>query len=365
MTRDLGIGREAFALAIAVQNIVWGAAQPFVGILADKFGTARTLIGGAILYGAGLALMAYSTDPVSLQLTAGVILGLGIAGSAFFLVLAAFARLLPEHMRSLAYGLGTAAGSLGQFVFAPLGQAFVQAYGWHVTLLILSATMVLVLPLTAAVRGRPGFAGSGAQQTVRAAIAEAFGHGSYRWLVAGFFVCGFHIAFITNHLPPYLNDIGIAPQWGGYALGTIGLFNVIGSIATGLLSTRMPKRWVLSALYTARSVAIALFILTPPSILSLMLFSAAMGLLWLSTVPPTQGLVAVMFGTRYMATLFGVVFFSHQVGAFLGVWLGGRLYDSTGSYQLVWWLAVALGLFAALVHLPIRERPVARLAPAA
>ena len=371
MTSEYGWSREVFALAIAIQNLVWGIGQPFVGILADKFGTARVLTGGALFYAAGLALMSVTTSPVALQLTAGVLVGLGIAGSAFLLVLAAFARLLPPGMRTLGYGIGTAAGSVGQFIFAPLGQGFITHYGWHTALLLMASLALLIPFLSYTVRGKP--AASAARpgerdQSVMEALREAFGHGSYRLLVAGFFVCGFQIAFITVHLPPYLSDIGIPAVYGGYAIALIGLFNIVGSITSGVLTGRFPKRIILAIVYLARAVAITVFVLLPPTVPSVLIFSAVMGLLWLSTVPPTQQLVAVMFGTRYLATLFGFVFFSHQVGSFFGVWLGGILYDRTGSYDVVWWLAVALGVFAAIVHMPIKEAGVARpekVAPAA
>ncbi len=363
ITNEYGWGREVFALAIAIQNLIWGIGQPFVGMLADRYGTARVLSGGALVYALGLALMAHSGTPVALQLTAGVLVGIGIAGSAFLLVMAAFARLLPPSMRTLGFGLGTAAGSVGQFIFAPLGQGFISAYGWQ-TALTLMAGIVLVVPVLAFVmRGRPEAAPvrhGEADQTIVAALREAFSHGSYRLLVAGFFVCGFQLAFITVHLPPYLIDVGIPAMYGAYAVGLIGLFNIMGSIASGVLSGRMARRVILVWLYVARSALIAVFILLPPSIPSTLIFSALIGFLWLSTVPPTQQIVAVMFGTRYMATLFGFVFFSHQVGSFFGVWLGGYLYDTTGSYTVVWWLCVALGVFAAIVHWPIVERAVER-----
>jgi MFS family permease len=363
MSSEHGWGRETFALAIAVQNLIWGMAQPFAGMVADRYGTARVLSVGAAVYALGLFLMAQTTDPLTLQFTAGVLLGLGVSGSAFVLVLAAFARLLPESMRTLGFGLGTAAGSLGQFIFAPLGQGLISSFGWQEALMVMAA-IVMVVPLLAFIlKGKPQAAPMAAgrkDQSIREALTEAFGHRSYQLLVAGFFVCGFQIAFITVHLPPYLADIGIPPLYGGYALALIGFFNIMGSISSGVLSGRMPRRWILSGLYFLRAVAITIFILLPPSVPSVLVFSAVMGFLWLSTVPPTQTLVAVMFGTRYMATLFGFVFFSHQVGSFFGVWLGGLLYDATGSYDGVWWLSVLLGLFAAIVHLPIVERPVPR-----
>jgi MFS family permease len=367
MTTENGWSRETFALAIAIQNLMWGVAQPFAGMIADKFGTARVLSGGALIYALGLALMSQTSDAVALQLTAGVLIGLGIAGSAFVLVLAAFARLLPERMRSLAYGIGTAAGSMGQFIFAPLGQGFIQHYGWHTALLIMAAILLSVPFLSYTVRGKPRAAPIGrdeVDQSIPEALREAFRHRSYQLLVAGFFVCGFQLAFVTVHLPAYLADLGIPPVYGGYALALIGGFNIIGSLASGVLSGHMPRRILLSIVYFLRSLIFVFFVLTPASPASVLIFSASMGFLWLSTVPPTQQLVAIMFGTRYMATLFGFVFFSHQVGSFLGVWLGGRLYDATGSYAIVWWLSAALSIFAAIVHLPIRETRVPRPAMA-
>ena len=367
MTTDNGWSRETFALAIAIQNLVWGAAQPFVGMIADKFGTARVLTGGALLYALGLALMSETTDPLALQLTAGVLIGLGIAGSAFLLVLAAFARLLPDHMRTLAYGLGTAAGSAGQFVFAPLGQAFIHDYGWQTALLIMAASRSSSLSSrSSSAASRRRFRWAAARPTRASSRRSAKPSATApisSWSPASSSAVS-RSRFITVHLPPYLSDIGIPATYGGIALALIGGFNIVGSISSGVLSGRMPKRILLSALYFARSVVIVLFVLTPPSVVSVLLFASAMGLLWLSTVPPTQQLVAIFFGTRYMATLFGFVFFSHQVGSFLGVWLGGRIYDATGSYDGVWWISVALGIFAAIVHLPIRETRVLRPAMA-
>ncbi len=364
MTIENNWSRETFALAIAVQNLLWGLGQPMAGVIADRFGTAKVVAFGALAYAGGLALMAYSDTPLLLNMSAGLLIGFGLSGSAMFLVLSSFAKLLPESQRSLAFGLGTAAGSMGQFVFAPLGVAFIDAYGWQTTLLIMAA-IILVVPLLAGVlRSDPAeeAAQPGGSQSVMEALSEAFQHKSYNLLVIGFFVCGFHVAFITTHLPPFLADEGIDPAWGGWAIAIIGLFNVFGAFTSGVLSGRMPKPQLLVYIYSARSVVILLFLLAPVSPFSVILFSAAIGLLWLSTVPPTSALVTVMFGTRYMATLYGFVFFSHQVGAFLGVWLGGRLFDTFGSYDVVWWLSVALGVFAALIHWPIKDAPVRRLA---
>jgi predicted MFS family arabinose efflux permease len=270
---------------------------------------------------------------------------------------------LPPELRTIGFGIGTAAGSLGQFIFAPLGQGFISAYGWQTALLIMAAILLAIPALAYAIRGKPSAQPTRAgekDQSIPEALREAFSHSSYRLLVAGFFVCGFQIAFITVHLPPYLADIGIPALYAGYALALIGLFNIFGSLSSGVLSGRYPKRWLLAAIYLARAAAIAVYILLPPSVPATLVFAAVMGVLWLSTVPPTQQLVVVMFGTRYLATLFGFVFFSHQVGSFFGVWLGGLLYDRTGSYDVVWWLSVALGVAAAIVHMPIVEKQVAR-----
>ena len=366
LSTTYGWSREIFAFAIAIQNLIWGAGQPFAGALADRFGSVRVLAGGGILYTLGVALMAFSDTPSTLTLTAGVLIGLGLSGSSFTIVLAAFSRLVPEEKRAWAFGIGTAAGSMGQFLFAPLGQAFISGYGWQTALLLL-AVFTLTVPLLAnALRGGNSQSLTGETSLpLGKALRVAFGHGSYRLLVTGFFVCGFHLAFITTHLPPYLTDLGLNPGLAAWSIALIGLFNIIGAYASGMLAGRFSKSYLLSAIYFSRAVAIALFVLTPVTQTSVLLFGAAMGLLWLSIVPPTSGLVAVMFGTRYMATLFGIVFFSHQVGAFIGVWLGGVLYERTGSYDIVWWLGVALGIAAAIVHLPIAERRVDRFfAPA-
>ena len=363
MTEANGWSREAFALSIAIQNLVWGLGQPFAGMIADRFGIWRVLATGSVLYALALVLMSVTTDPTTLSLTAGVLMGLGIAGSAFFLVLAAFARLLPESFRSTAYGLGTAAGSMGQLLFAPIGLGVIDAYGFQAALVFQACLLALVPILAIPLKGKPkpvSIGPSGRDQTIREALGEAFGHRSYWLLIAGFFVCGFHVAFVTTHLPPYVVDEGLDVRWGAWAIALIGLFNIAGSLSAGQLSNRYPKRYVLSVIYFGRAVAYGLFWLIPTSPTTVILFAAAAGFLWLSTVPPTQGLVGTMFGTRYIAMLSGIVFFSHQVGAFLGVWLGGRLYDTTGSYDGVWFLGILLGIFAGLVHLPISEKPVAR-----
>lgn len=362
---DRDWSREVFALSLAIQNLVWGFGQPAFGAIADRYGETRVIVMGALLYAAGLALTAFADAPLMLHFAAGVLIGLGIAGSAFALVIAAFGKTLPVESRSWAFGIAMASGSLGQFLFAPLGQVFISSFGWQNALLLLAVLMLAVPLLALGLRAPAGVAAQdlGPAQSFREALSEAFGHRSYRLLVAGFFVCGFQIAFMTVHLPAYLSDMGMAPALGAWSLAVIGLFNVIGAYSAGILGGRWPKRSILCWIYALRSLAIAMFILMPITPASVIIFSAILGLLWLSTVPPTSGLVAVMFGPRYMGTLFGFVFLSHQVGSFLGVWLGGVSYERLGSYDLFWWLSIALGLFAAVVHYPIREAPVARPQP--
>ena len=364
VSRDLGWGREVFALAMAIQNLVWGVAQPFAGALADRYGAARVMAVGGVVYAVGMVLMTDASSPLLLHLSLGVLVGLGMAGASFTVVLAAFGRLVPEERRSVALGLGTAAGSLGQFLLVPLGQAFLDRYGWATALMLLAILPLLVVPLSGALAGRASSWTRIAPQTVGAAIREAGGHGGYRLLVAGFFVCGFHVGFIAVHLPAYLVDLGMAEKAGAWALAMIGLFNIAGSYLAGVLGGRYSKKYLLSGLYLTRGVVIAVFVILPPSLPSVLLFSAAIGFLWLSTVPLTSGLVAQIFGPRHMGMLFGFVFFGHQIGSFLAIWLGGYLFDATGSYTVIWWVAVALALAAALLHWPIDERAVARPSPA-
>lgn len=365
MTEARDWNRELFALALAIQNLIWGAGQPVAGMMADRFGTWKTMTLGTVLYAAGLVLMVDAQSAVALHLSAGVLVGLGVAFSSFSLVLASFGRVVSPEQRSLAFGIGTASGSLGQFLFAPLGGTLIAEIGWQQTLLVFAGLMMLVPLLAIALRGKSVAVGASpevADQSLGAAMAEAFGTRGFILLTFGFFVCGFHVAFITVHLPPYIDDLGLDPTWGATAIALIGLFNIAGSLLSGYIGGRYSKPIFLSLIYFARAVVILIFIMLPATPVSVLVFSAVMGLLWLSTVPPTSGLVAVMFGPRYMATLFGFVFFSHQVGAFLGVWLGGRLFDETGSYTAVWWVAIALGVFAAIIHWPIEEKPVPRLA---
>jgi len=364
MSKSLGWGREVFSLAVAIQVLIWGAAQPFAGLLADKYGNARVLSVGAVLYAVSVYLMAISDTPGSLYLSAGLLLGLGLAGASFSIVLAAFGRMVPEERRSTALGIGTAAGSMGQFLIVPVSQFLIAEFDWQTALIIASAFPLLIIPLSMALAGKSEFDGIGVDQSVGAAIREASRHSGYILLVIGFFVCGFHVTFIQVHLPPYITDAGIDAYVGAWAIAIVGLLNIAGSLAAGMLGDKYSKKYLLSGLYFTRAVAIAIYIMIPPTVVTTLVFAGVMGLLWLSTVPLTSGLVAQMFGPRYMGMLFGFVFFSHQVGAFLGVWLGGKLYDSTGSYDVVWWLGVALGVVAALIHFPINEKRVARLAEA-
>lgn len=369
MSQEYGWGRDVFGLAVAVQNLLWGLGSPFAGAVADRFGTVRVLCGGALLYAAGLALMAFATSPGLLHLSAGVMVGFGLSAASFNLVLAAFGKLLPNEWKSLGFGAATAAGSFGQFLFPPLARGLMDSIGWHETLLVFAACLLLVMPFSLALATRgsgTAHAGPAApQQSIGAALSEALRHPSYVMLVLGFFTCGFQLAFVTVHMPAFLVDKGMTLSVGAYTLALIGLFNILGSLTAGYLSTRMSRKWLLAIIYFGRGVAIVGFVLAPVTPMSCYVFGAAMGFLWLSTVPPTSGLVMLMFGTRYMAMLYGFAFFSHQVGGFLGVWLGGILYERTGSYDWVWWLSVALSFASAAINLPIKERPVHRAPVAA
>jgi predicted MFS family arabinose efflux permease len=357
-----GWDREAFALAIAVQNLLWGIGQPFAGGIADRWGAGRVLAAGGLLFAAGTWLMSVSSSPVALSMSGGVLVGLGLAGGSFTIVIAAFARLVEEERRSWAMGLATAAGSLGQFLFAPLGQGFIDAYGPATALVLLSGFVVLVPLLAASLTGR-GEVSDEPPVSTRGALRSALTHPSYLLLTSGFFVCGFHIAFISTHLPPYLTDLGFGGGLAAWSLALIGLFNIVGAYSAGILGGAYPKRLLLSGIYLARGLAFAMFLLLPVTQLSVLMFAAAIGLLWLSTVPLTSGLVALMFGTRHVGMLFGVVFLSHQVGAFIGAWLGAVVYEGTGGYEAMWWLCIALSVAAAIVHLPIAERRASQPAP--
>lgn len=368
MLAEKGWDRGTFGLAMAIQNLAWGLGTPIFGALADRFGTGRVLALSGALYASGLIVMANAESAMALHIGGGVLIGLGIASGSFGIVLAAFARNVAPEKRSLAFGIGTAAGSAGMFIFAPLSQGLIDAYGWYDSLLVISAMMLIIPVLAIPLRGNSS---SGSQrqtdiaQSAGEALREAVGHKSYLLLVSGFFVCGFQVAFITAHFPAYIADIGIQARYAVIALALIGFFNIIGSLASGVIGQRYSKPMFLVLIYIGRSIVITLFLLLPQTPATVIGFAIAMGLLWLSTVPPTNALVAIMFGTRHLGLLGGLVFLSHQTGSFLGVWLGGYLYDLIGSYDSVWWLGVALSLFAAVVHWPIREAPVPRPALAA
>jgi predicted MFS family arabinose efflux permease len=360
--------REIFSFGLALQNLLWGIATPMAGALADRYGSARVLMTGAIFYAVGILVMAFAEAPWVFHVSAGILVGIGVAMSSFGIVMAALGRIVPPEKRSWAFGIATASSSLGQFIFAPLGGALISAYGWQNALVVLAASTLLILvfamPLMAQNTTGSKAAAGEADITMRQAIGGAFGNSSYMMLVSGFFVCGFQLAFITVHLPPYLAEHGITKEFAGLAMGAIGLFNVVGSYTAGMIGGRYQKKIPLSLIYILRSISVVAFIMLPITTTTTMIFTATMGFLWLSTVPLTMGLVTVMFGTRYMATLYGFVFLSHQLGSFFGVWLGGRLYDQFGSYDPVWWMGVGLGVFAALIHLPIREARATKFAAA-
>lgn len=363
MSRDFAWGRDVFGLALALQNLLWGLGQPIAGAIADRFGLLRVMVVGALLYAGGLLVMRYAATPGSLDLGAGVMIGFGLSGCSFNLVLSAFSKLLPLEKRGLALGAGTAAGSFGQFLFAPFGVAMIDNFGWQSALTVFALLMLLIMPLALALSTPPAVSSNvpvAAQQSFKTALAEAFGHRSYVLLVLGFFTCGFQLAFITVHLPAYLSDRGVSVQTGGWVVAAIGLFNIVGSLSVGWLQNKFPKRYILSIIYLARALSIVAFISFPITTFSAIVFGAATGLTWLSTVPPTSALVALMFGTRWFATLYGFAFVSHQVGGFLGVWLGGAVFEKFGSYTPIWWLSVLFGVLSALINLPIVEQPVVR-----
>jgi len=355
MTEDLGWSRNGFAMALAVQNLVWGITQPFAGGFADKFGTARTLAVGALIYAGGLFVWSVTPSVELFMLSGGVLMGVGIGTASFGVVMAAFGRAVPAEKRSFVFGIATAASSMGQFVFAPLGQAFISSFGWQMALVYLGLIILMVVPLSTMLRGQTNSAPGEADMPFMQALSKALGHGSYRLLVIGFFVCGFHLAFITVHFPAFLVQCGLTPEASSWALGLIGLFNVLGSLAAGWLGDRLPKQILLAAIYFLRAVGTAAFLLLPITEVSAYIYAATLGMLWLATVPLTAGLVSLFFGPRYMGMLYGVAFLSHQIGSFFGVWLGGVSFDMTGSYDLVWYLGILIGLFSAAIHIPIRE----------
>lgn len=362
MTTELGWSREAFAFALALQNLIWGIAQPFAGAVSDRYGAGRTIAVGSVLYGIGLYMMSETTTSMGFTISAGLVVGVALAGTTNAVILGAVGRAVPESWRSLALGIVAAGGSIGQFLVVPIGQAFIQNYGWSTALVLLASCTLLMVLLAAAFTGGQTAPVAG-EQSMGEALKEARGHRGYWLLTAGFFVCGFHVMFIAVHLPSFLLDKGFDLALGATALALIGFFNIIGTISWGALGGRYQKKTMLSLLYTVRSVVIAVFIFLPVTEVSVLVFSATIGFLWLGTLPLTSGLIAVIFGTRYMSTLYGIVFLSHQLGSFAGIWLGGYLYDTTGSYDMIWYIGIVLGLISAALHWPIKERAVQRLAP--
>jgi MFS family permease len=361
MTMDRGWSRETFAFAMAVQNLAWGLAGPVAGMWADRFGAFRVLVVGAVLYALGLVTMGMATSGAGLAGSAGLLLGLAQSGTTYAVVYGVIARQVDPAKRSWAMGITAAAGSFGQFLMVPVENGLITGLGWQNALFLLGCLALAIAPLAIGLREpKVNPATTGPVQSVRAALREAFAYPSFRWLTAGYFVCGFQVVFIGVHMPSYLKDHGLSPDVATTALALIGLFNVFGTYAAGTLGQRMSKRYILSAIYALRGVAIVAFVLAPLTPWSVYLFAAVMGLLWLSTVPPTNAIVAQIFGVQYMSMLGGFVFLSHQVGSFMGVWLGGKLYDMSGSYSVVWWLSVALSVMAALANLPVRETAIAR-----
>ncbi|MDO8904859.1 MFS transporter [Hydrogenophaga sp.] len=362
ITMAQGWTRETFSFAMAIQNLSWGAFGIFAGMAADRFGAFRVLLVGAVLYAAGLVGMALSTSSIAFAMTTGVLIGAAQAGTTYAVIYGVIGRQIPAEKRSWAMGVAAAAGSFGQFLMVPVEGWLISSFGWQEALLFLGAAVLLIMPLALGLR-EPGFAGGGApvrDQSIMSALREALRYRSFQLLMAGYFVCGFQVVFIGVHMPSYLKDNGLSPQVASYALALIGLFNVIGTYAAGALGQRLAKRHILAFIYFARAVVITIFLIAPLTPMSVYVFASVMGLLWLSTIPPTNAVVAQIFGVAHLSMLGGFVFFSHQIGSFLGVWLGGVLYDRTGSYDVVWYIAIVLGVFAALINLPVRESPIAR-----
>jgi predicted MFS family arabinose efflux permease len=364
ITQEQGWSRQAFSLAIAIQNLSWGVIGVFAGMLADKLGAFRVLLAGAVLYALGLAGMAWSATPLMFALTAGVLIGAAQAGTTYAVIYGVIGRQIPAEKRSWAMGVAAAAGSFGQFLMVPVEGQLIARLGWQTALLVLAAMVLIIVPLAFGLR-EPSQAGTSVRrsQTIMQAAREAFGYPSFVLLTLGYFVCGFQVVFIGVHMPSYLRDKGLSPEVASYALALIGLFNVFGTYVAGSLGARLAKRKLLAAIYLSRAVAIALFLIVPISPLTVYVFAGVMGFLWLSTVPLTSGIVAQIFGVAHLSMLGGIVFLSHQVGSFLGVWLGGYLYDRTGSYDIVWYIAIALGIAAALINLPVKEGAIARPTP--
>ena len=362
VTQSQGWTRETFAFAIAIQNLAWGLSGIFAGMLADRFGAFKVIVGGTILYALGLLGMAQATTPLMFTATAGVLIGMAQAGTTYAVIYGVIGRNVSADKRSWAMGIAAAAGSFGQFLMVPTEGFLISHFGWQEALMILGFAALIMIPLSWGLR-EPGFLGGAPalrEQSILQALKEAFKYPSFQLLMAGYFVCGFQVVFIGVHMPSYLRDKGLSPQVASYALALIGLFNVFGTYAAGVLGQRMQKKNILAFIYMARAVVISVFLIAPLTPMSVYIFSAVMGLLWLSTVPPTNATVAQIFGVKHLSMLSGFVFFSHQIGSFMGVWLGGFLYDRTGSYDVVWYIAIALGVLAALVNLPIKEAAISR-----
>ena len=364
ITQEQGWTRQTFSLAIAIQNLSWGVIGVFAGMLADKLGAFRVLLIGAVLYAVGLAGMALSPTPLLFAMTAGVLIGAAQAGTTYAVIYGVIGRQIPAERRSWAMGVAAAAGSFGQFLMVPIEGQLIAQLGWHTALLVLAALVLLVVPLAFGLREPARMVVAGhREQTIAQAVMEAFRYPSFGLLMAGYFVCGFQVVFIGVHMPSYLRDKGLSPEVASYSLALIGLFNVFGTYVAGSLGQKLAKRKILAAIYFGRAIAITLFLLVPVSPLSVYVFAAVIGFLWLSTVPVTNALVAQIFGVTHLSMLSGFVFLGHQVGSFLGVWLGGFLYDRTGTYDVVWYIAIALGVFAALINLPVKENAIARPMP--
>ena len=359
MTLDLGCGRAVFSFAIALQNLVWGLGMPIAGAIADRYGAGRVLVVGGLAYGLGLIAMAHSATPLDLNVTTGLLIGVGLACTGFGVVLAVVARAFAPEQRSFAVGITGACGSIGQFVMLPGGQALISSFGWVNALIVLGAMAFLIIPLGAALAGRNAAAHE-SEQSIGEALGEAMAHRGFWLLSASFFVCGFQTIFVMTHLPAYAVDRGLTPTQGMTALATIGFFNIIGSSVAGALGGRYSKKWLLAWLYAIRAVAIAIYLVTPLSAMGTYLFAAVLGLTWLATVPLTNSLVGQIFGVKFLSTLFSLAFLGHQLGAFVGAWAGGAIFDATGSYQLVWLAAIALSIIAAALCVPIDERVIAR-----
>jgi MFS family permease len=361
VTLELDWSRETFAIALAIQNLIYGLATPFTGMISDKYGAPRVLVAGTLLYALGIALMAYPQSGWDFAFSAGLLVGLGLSCSGFSIVFGVVGRAFPPEKRTLALGIAGSAGSFGQFMMLPYGQTLINNIGWHNALLICAVTVMLIAPLSAAlVEDKKAPVAGAFRQSIPEALREAFGHSGFVLLCSGYFVCGFQIMFISVHFPAYLVDQRMTPETGMTALALIGLFNIFGTYLWGWLGNRYTKKYVLSALYFTRALVVTIFMLAPITPISVYLFGATIGFLWLGTVPVTSGLIADVFGVKYLATLTGIAFLFHQLGSFLGVWIGGFLFDATGSYQLMWILTIALGVMAGIINLPINDRPVAR-----